>query len=232
MVLAVLAVAGAQAQDAQAPAAQPAAAPLHKAAHAHKHPAAAQAAALPAQAVPAPVQPKAPEAPHWPANEHPSLASVTWDSQGLRIEATNSSLQQILNDVSAATGAKVEGFASDERIFGAYGPGRARDVLSSLLHGSGYNVIMIGDQGQGAPRQIVLSSRHGQGAPPSAAPNATDSGDEDAADSDVDDQPQAPSPPPVRPAFAPGGPARNPQQIMQDMQQRREPQQGASPQNY
>jgi hypothetical protein len=154
------------------------------------------------------------------------LASVTWDSQGLRIEATNSSLQQILNDVSAATGAKVEGLSSDERIFGAYGPGRARDVLSSLLHGSGYNVIMIGDQGQGAPRQIVLSSRHGAVAPsPSAAQGGADSGDDDAADNDVDEQPQAPSPPPVRPGFAPGVAARSPQQVMQEMQQQREMQQ-------
>ena len=55
---------------------------------------------------------------------------MVWDSQGLRIEARNSSLQQILNDVSTATGAKVDGLGTDERVFGIYGPGQARDVLA------------------------------------------------------------------------------------------------------
>ena len=48
---------------------------------------------------------------------------------------------------------------SDERVFGAYGlRSQARDVLAQLLQGSGYNVIMIGDQGQGTPRQLLLSA--------------------------------------------------------------------------
>jgi hypothetical protein len=92
-------------------------------------------------------------------NETPGKPAITWDSQGLKIDATNSSLRQILNDVSTATGAKVEGFGTDERVFGEYGPGQARDVISQLLHGSGYNVLLIGDQGAGTPRQIVLSTR-------------------------------------------------------------------------
>jgi hypothetical protein len=63
--------------------------------------------------------------------------------------ATNSSLQQILSDVSTATGVKVEGTPGDQRVYGSYGPAPARDVLSQLLDGSGYNVLMIGDQGEG-----------------------------------------------------------------------------------
>ncbi len=58
----------------------------------------------------------------------------------------------------------------DQRIFGAYGPGPARDVLSQLLDGSGYNVLMIGDQGQGTPRRIVLSARPAGPAQPSGNP--------------------------------------------------------------
>jgi hypothetical protein len=220
LILAALAVAlcGAQMAAGQAPAAKPAtkpAAATHKAAHAHTrkgkaHPAAAAVAQTAAKAAPEPEQPKAPEAPHWPANEHAAPAAVTWDSHGLRIEAANSSLQQILKDVSTATGAKVEGLSADERIFGEFGPGQARDVISKLLHGSGYNVIMIGDQGQGAPRQIVLSSRHSSVAQANASKSTTDADDDDAAD-DGEEQPQTPPAPQIRPGFPPGGQQRPPQ---------------------
>ena len=154
--------------------------------------------------------------PLWPANETPVQASVTWDSHGLRIDAANSSLQQILRDVSTATGMRVDGLNADQRVFGAYGPGLARDVLSQLLQGSGYNVLMIGDQGQGAPRQIVLSSRRTGDAMQPVNNNQASAADDDV---DADEQPQAP---PMRPGFAPGAPPRSPQQIMQEMQQRQQ----------
>lgn len=139
---------------------------VHKTAYRHRKRRAAHPIAPPVQA--APVVPPPPEPPHWPVNDKPAEATVTWDSHGLRIIAENSSLLQILKDVSQATGAKVEGLAADQRIFGAYGPGKARDVLSQLLDGSGYNVLMIGDQGGGTPREIVLSSQNGAPSPPPA----------------------------------------------------------------
>lgn len=76
-----------------------------------------------------------------------------------------------MEDVSAATGAKVEGLGADQRIFGAYGPGKAREVLSQLLDGTGYNVLMIGDQGEGTPRQIVLTTRGAASVQAAAAAN-------------------------------------------------------------
>ena len=33
----------------------------------------------------------------------------------------------------------------DQRVFGTYGRGPARDVIAQLLDGSGYDVLMIGD---------------------------------------------------------------------------------------
>jgi hypothetical protein len=173
--------------------------------------------------------PQKPAAPNWPANDKPAPASIVWDSQGLRIEAANSSLHQILKDVSTATGTSFEGMGADERVFGAYGPGLARDVLSQLLHGTGYNVLMIGDQGQGAPRQIVLTSRNPADA--SANKESGDSGDDDSADNIADDQPQqaAPAAVPTRSPFTPGGPPRTPQQMMQDRQQQMQ-QRNAPPQ--
>ena len=106
--------------------------------------------------------PPAPKPPNWPANDPPGPASVVWDSHGLAVAATNSSLAQILKEVSVDTGVKIEGFSRDERIFGTYGPGPARDVLSQLLDGTNYDVLMIGDQGQGTPRQVVLTLRPAQ----------------------------------------------------------------------
>jgi hypothetical protein len=181
-----------------------------------------------AQAAPAPATPMAPELPKWPANEKAAPATVTWDSQGLRIEAANSSLEQILTDVAAATGAKVEGLSADQRVFGAYGPGPARDVLLRLLQGSGYNVMMIGDQGQGTPRKIVLTSPHaGSSSPAVGSAPANDSDNDD--DADSDEQPTAP---PARPGIVPNGQPRSPQQIMQEMQQRQQRQsQGQPPEN-
>jgi hypothetical protein len=204
--LALLAAAlcGAQMLHAQTPAAAVQPAKPHKAAHPQKRPVVKAATPAPAP-TPAPVAatPPVPELPKWPADENPAKAAITWDSQGLRIDADNSSLEEILMEVATLTGAKLEGFDADQRVFGAYGPGPARDVLSQLLLGSGYNVVMIGDQGQGTPRRIVLSSRHAVAATTAANP-APASSDEDA---DPDEQPQQmpQNPPPLRPNFPPGG---------------------------
>ncbi len=161
-------------------------------------------------------QPSA-ETPQWPINEKAGQPMVTWDSHGLSIDAANSSLQQILKDVSVATGAKVEGMTGDQRIFGIYGPAPARDVLSQLLQGAGYNVIMVGDLGEGTPRQILLSVRRADTG--SQAPNANqgddNSGDDDSGDNDADDQQQVQ--PPIRPGF-PGGFPRTPQQLLEERQ--------------
>jgi hypothetical protein len=158
--------------------------------------AAAEAAATEA------AKPPEPEIPKWPLNAEAGQATVTWDSKGLRIEATNSSLQQILTDVAAATGASIEGFGKDQRVFGAYGPGPARTVLSALLEGTGYNILMVGDLGQGAPRQLLLSTKNAASPQPNQ-PVAVNNNQ--ANDADADEEPAQP-PLPVRTpnAFPPG----------------------------
>jgi hypothetical protein len=171
----------------------------------------------PAASQPAP--PPAPPAPDWPINDHPSPASIAWKSSELRIDAANSSLQQILLDVSSQTGAEVEGLGKDERVFGAFGPGPTRDVLSQLLQGSGYNVVMVGDEGQGVPRQIILSERDTSKAPQPAARPAPEPEDDtpDYPPYEPQAQPQQAPQPPTRPGFPPDqqGPLRNPQQMQQ-----------------
>jgi hypothetical protein len=99
-------------------------------------------------------------------------------------------------------------------------------VLSQLLYGSGYNVLIIGDQGQGTPRRIVLSVRPAGPAQPSGnlSPGASNEEETEA------EQPQ-PEPQPAPPREAPPSvPVRTPQQVLQDMQQRQQ-QQGQQQQN-
>ena len=211
------------------------------------HKARAHNAAKKQAQVPPPVAqtPPPPPMPAWPVNDKPSPASVVWDATGLRINASNSSLQQILNEVSTETGTKVEGMGADQRVYGSYGPGEARDVLSQLLQGSGYNVLLAGDLGKGAPRQMVLSPRKSG---PASAPAADNNPQQDP-DEEIPDQPQpeeVPQPPPPvqapqtesgpRPGFGPNGPIRTPQQVMEEMQQRQilmqqQQQQQQQPQN-
>lgn len=192
---------------AQTPAPAAPASPAHKVHHRHKPAAVAMPKSKTAEAAPAaPVAaaPSEPQKPLWPANEKPLDAAVTWDSHGLYINAANSSLQQILQDVATMTGATLEGPEADQRVFGVYGPGKARDVLSQLLQGTSYNVIMIGDQGAGTPREIVLSARSTT-ATAAAAKNPVPASD-DTDDTEADDQSQADPPPYTRPGFGPQGP--------------------------
>lgn len=228
--LALLAVAlcGVQMLCAQTPSAAVHPSKAHKAAHPHKRPVAAPAPAPAPPVAPVAATPPAPELPQWPANEKPAKAAIAWDSQGLRIDAANSSLEEILMEVATLTGAKLEGFDADQRVFGAFGPGQARDVLSQLLLGSGYNVMMIGDQGQGTPRRIVLSPRHPGSAQP-AVNSVPANSDEDADTEEPPQQPPQQNPPPMRPGFAPG--ARNPQQMQQMHPQPGQPQPPSDPQN-
>jgi hypothetical protein len=191
---------------------------------------------------PKPAEPVAPPPPpNWPVLDRPNNATVTWDSRGLRIEASNSSLQQILREVAVNTGAKIEGLGQDQRVYGSYGPGQARDVLYQLLQGSGYNIVLAGDLGQGTPRQIFLSPRHAGAANAPGVTNAPaqDNPDEDVPEDVVEEPPQPPPPPQPQSndqpganpnganppgAFTPSGPIRTPQQVMEEMQQRQQQQ--------
>ena len=166
--------------------------------------------------------PPVPPAPIWPANQPPNQAKVSWDSRGLEIEASNSSLDQILHQVAADTGGKLEGLTYDQRIFGNYGPGPAREVLSKLLDGSGYNVLMIGGRDTDTPLEVVLTVSF-PASPHTAANdrNHSNSEDDDAA---KPLEPEPPPPPPMKTPFGNGdsGSPETPQQIMQDILNRQQ----------
>ncbi len=155
----------------------------------------------------------APPAPIWPANQPPHEARVSWNGRGLEIEAYNSSLIQILHRVVADTGVKLQEPSQDQRIFGSYGPGPVRDVLSKLLDGSGYNVLMIGGRDSEVPLEIVLSI------PPNPQTTANPCNRCNSEDDEADAPPEPSRPPPMETPFGNGdsGTPETPQQIMQDV---------------
>jgi hypothetical protein len=143
-------------------------------------------------------------------------ATVSANDKKLSVKADNSSLSQILHQVSSATGMKLDGLGSDERVFGIFGPGEPREVLTALLNGTSYNVMMVGDLPNGAPRELLLS-RRGAGGAPVPAPNANananqnqsqpdqDNPDDSASPDDSDDSapPMQYTPPSITPAEPP-----------------------------
>ena len=168
----------------------------------------------------APPAPVAPPPPKWPANDPPSPPAVSFDSHGLHIVAENSSLNSILDQVSTETGAKVEGLSGDERVFGDFGPGQSRDVLSQLLSGVNYNVLIVGDEALGEPLHVMLSPR-----PSGPATNNRTQPQEE--EEDIQPEPEEPpyQPPVIRPPINPNPqPPSNrpmtPQERLQQMQER------------
>lgn len=98
-------------------------------------------------------------------------ATVLLKNGTLQVEANNSDLSQILSQVATAGGMKIDGSVPSARVYGTYGPGNARAVLTSLLTGLGYNFMMIGSTQEGIPSKLLLTSRTNQPAtpPPSAS---------------------------------------------------------------
>jgi hypothetical protein len=154
-------------------------------------------------------------------------ARILFAGDSLSIHADNASLISILRQFASKSGMQLDGMSGDERVFGSFGPGAPRDVLADLLNGTPYNVMMVGDLSNGAPRQLILSpSSHGETAPiPSATPQSNPddaSNDQESADTPPPppDLPQQPSnnPPPT-----PG--VRTPQQLFEQLQRMRQAQQ-------
>ena len=201
----------------------------------------ATSAAKPSASVPVPA-PEVPQAPLSLLERPANPASVEAEAGKLFIKADNSSLTAILHDISSKTGMTVEGQPRDQRIFGNYGPANPREVLSALLDGIGYNVMMVGALSNGVPRQLILSTRTGSVGPRPATPiqaqqNANQSDDQD---DSTPDQPQEAPPQPPRPEPNPPegnkppeqpGQVKTPQQLLQELQQmRQQQQQQANPQ--
>jgi hypothetical protein len=51
----------------------------------------------------------------------------------------------------------IQGLTKGPRVFGIYGPGNSREVLTDILTGSGYNFVLVGGASDGAPRELLLT---------------------------------------------------------------------------
>jgi hypothetical protein len=176
--------------------------------------------------------PAAPQPPT-PSDLPAQPATVKFEDGLLTVHASNSSLLQILHDVTAQTGMEVEGKPEDERVFGDFGPAAVSKVMAQLLDGGPSNYMVFGMAANHAPRSLVLSPRTSAaptvaGAVPAVAMAANNDDDDD------DDAPVAVAP--IRPllpqglerqqnepgqGFNPQPGVRTPQQILEDMQRRR-----------
>lgn len=110
-------------------------------------------------------QPVAPAPPPTPAELPAQPAQVTYSNGLLTVTAHNSSLNQILRDISRETSMKITGGVADERVFGTYGPEPPAQVLNSLLDGTSSNMMLLGSNGA-APAELVLTPRAGGATPP------------------------------------------------------------------
>lgn len=95
-------------------------------------------------------------------------AKVFLKDGSLAVDAHGTDLNQILGEVALDCGMLIEGTIKPVRVFGTYGPGNPQTVLSELLVGLGYNVMMVGVTPEGAPRKLILSERTGPASPPSS----------------------------------------------------------------
>ena len=177
---------------------------------------------------PAPIPPpaKAPSLLDHPAEP----AKVTLAAGKLSILANNSSLAAILDQISVVGGMKVEGLRtagnSDQRVFGSYGPGTPRDVLSDLLSGSGYNVLMLGVTPAGLPRELALTARPTGGTPNASPQSGMRGSDDDEGFQPAqypEEQDTQPPPPPIPPGTA--NRVRSPQELLQELQRMHQEQQ-------
>jgi hypothetical protein len=190
-------------------------------------PAPAAAAVAPAAPVSTPAQAYGPPKDSL-LQQAPKEAQITVAPHSLSIKADNSALSQILHDIANSTGMRIDGLSKDERVFGSYGPGEARDVLLALLEGSGYNVVMVGGLADGAPRELNLSQRTTASSAASGATPRTSAQEEADDEQDVQQAPMPPETQPLQPAQNnPPGPdngqqPRSPQEILQELQRLRQ----------
>jgi hypothetical protein len=192
-----------------------------------------------------------PDPPLTPSQRPPKRAQVTYTNDSLSISADNSSLNQILRQISSTTGVKITGGVTDERVFGQYGPAPLAQTLASLLDGTGSNMLLTHPDGS-ASTELILTPRQGGPTPPN--PNAAAFDDrsdaqDPAPEAQQQAQPATPIPPgsrttvPITPGTPTATPAaegyqpdspngvKSPQQIYEQLQRmRQQQQQTATPQ--
>ena len=140
----------------------------------HRHPHAVRHAGMPASKTPTTsALPATPVYPIPPAQQPAVAAIIQYQDNQLTIDAKNSSLSQILAEVSRRTGLEIKGLSGDQRVYGQYGPGTVSQTLSALLNGSPYNYVIIGGDAKHPATQLLLTSSGGTFSAVPSAGNST-----------------------------------------------------------
>jgi hypothetical protein len=129
-------------------------------------------------------------------------AEIRYANGLLSINADNSSLNQILREISRQTGMKITGGVREERVFGHYGPAAPAQILATLINGTATNMVLR-QTASAAPEELILTPRGGGATPPN--PNAQGFDD---SSSDDDERPARPP----RITFPPRAPLPEPPQ--------------------
>ncbi|GAC1647561.1 MAG: hypothetical protein NVS9B15_06100 [Acidobacteriaceae bacterium] len=89
-----------------------------------------------------------------PSQQMPGAPKVDFSAGKLTVTANNSTVQDVVNAVHAATGTKfvVSGGPMQDRLFGKFGPASVPLVLRQILKGSNFSYILISDPR--APYQV------------------------------------------------------------------------------
>jgi hypothetical protein len=177
----------------------------------------------------------------------PVPPQVTYLNGQLSIDARNATLAQVLRSVQTQTGASVDmpSGAGSERVVAILGPGKPKDILASLLNGSKFDYVLLGEANNpGAVQKVILLARSGPAgltvAQNNARPAQPQQGIEPPEDEYPQNEPEVENQPPLVPGQQgmPGGeqltpdnvnsqPAagRTPEQMLQELQRMQQQQQ-------
>jgi hypothetical protein len=129
------------------------------------------------KAAPVAEVPQAPPPPPTLEQQPPTAPQVTYTNGQLSISSTNATLSQILRSVQTQTGASIDipPGAGNERVVATLGPGKPQAVLASLLNGSKFNYVILGEPNNpGTVQKVILLAKSAGGssqAPDTVAQN-------------------------------------------------------------
>lgn len=93
------------------------------------------------------------------------VAQVIYSGGLVTVTAKDATLDQVVQQIAVKVGMKVNGRASNEKVFGTYGPEAPSSVLTTLLDGSGSNLLIV-QTASDRPLEIILTPRSGGASPP------------------------------------------------------------------
>ena len=110
--------------------------------------------------------PQTPPPPPTLEEQPPVPPQVTYQNGQLSIDSRNATLSQVLHSVQSQIGASIDmpPGAGSERVVASLGPGKPKDVLASLLNGSKFNYVILGEANNpGAVQKVILMAKSSSG---------------------------------------------------------------------